>query len=38
MRRVILPQAVKRMTPPFINQSVIQLKNTSDIHTRLSPT
>lgn len=29
MRRVILPQAVRRMIPPFVNQSVIQLKNTS---------
>jgi len=29
MRRVVLPQAVKRMIPPFMNQSVIQLKNTS---------
>ena len=33
MRRVVLPQAVKRMTPPFINQSVIQLKNTSLVST-----
>jgi polar amino acid transport system permease protein len=29
MRRVILPQAVRRMVPPFVNQSVLQLKNTS---------
>jgi polar amino acid transport system permease protein len=29
MRRVILPQAVRRMIPPFMNQSIIQLKNTS---------
>jgi polar amino acid transport system permease protein len=29
LRTVILPQAVRRMIPPFINQSVIQLKNTS---------
>jgi polar amino acid transport system permease protein len=29
MRRIILPQAVKRMLPSFINQSVIQFKNTS---------
>src|SRR5258707_11836517 len=28
MRHIILPQAVKRMTPPFVNQSIIQLKNT----------
>lgn len=29
LRRIILPQALKRMLPPFINQSVIQFKNTS---------
>ena len=29
MRLVILPQAVRRMMPPFMNQSIIQLKNTS---------
>ena len=29
MRRIILPQAFKRMVPPFVNQSVLQLKNTS---------
>jgi len=29
MKRIILPQAIKRMVPPFMNQSVIQLKNTS---------
>ncbi len=29
MRRVILPQAVRRMVPPFMNQSITQLKNTS---------
>jgi polar amino acid transport system permease protein len=29
MRLVILPQAVRRMVPPFMNQSIIQLKNTS---------
>ncbi|MFZ1681900.1 MAG: amino acid ABC transporter permease [Rhizobiaceae bacterium] len=29
MRYVILPQAVKKMMPAFINQSVIQVKNTS---------
>ena len=29
MRTIILPQAVRTMIPPFINQSVIQLKNTS---------
>ncbi|GJD51482.1 Glutamine transport system permease protein GlnP [Methylobacterium crusticola] len=29
MRRVILPQALKRMVPPLMNQSIIQFKNTS---------
>jgi len=29
MYRVILPQATRRMIPPFVNQSVLQLKNTS---------
>jgi len=29
MRRIVLPQAFKRMVPPLMNQSIIQLKNTS---------
>ena len=29
MRRVVLPQALRSMTPPLLNQSIIQLKNTS---------
>ena len=33
MRWVILPQAIKRMIPPFMNQSIIQLKNTSLVST-----
>jgi len=33
MRYVILPQALKRMIPPFMNQSIIQLKNTSLVST-----
>lgn len=33
MRRVILPQAVKRMIPPLMNQSIMQLKNTSLVST-----
>jgi polar amino acid transport system permease protein len=33
LRRVILPQAIKRMVPPFLNQSIIQLKNTSLVST-----
>src|ERR1700719_4314860 len=33
MRFLILPQAVKRMIPPYMNQSIIQLKNTSLVST-----
>ena len=33
MHHVILPQAVRRMIPPFMNQSIIQLKNTSLVST-----
>lgn len=29
LRRIILPQGIKQMLPSFINQSVIQFKNTS---------
>lgn len=29
MQRIVLPQAVKRMIPPLMNQSIIQFKNTS---------
>lgn len=29
MRHIIMPQAIKKMLPAFINQSVIQVKNTS---------
>jgi len=29
MRRIVLPQAFKRMLPPLMNQSIIQFKNTS---------
>lgn len=29
MRRIVLPQAIKQMIPPLMNQSIIQFKNTS---------
>jgi len=29
MRHIIMPQAIKKMLPAFINQSVVQVKNTS---------
>jgi polar amino acid transport system permease protein len=29
MRRIVLPQAIKRMLPALMNQSIIQFKNTS---------
>lgn len=29
LRLIVMPQAIKRMLPPFVNQSIIQLKNTS---------
>lgn len=29
MRRVILPQALRRMLPPLVGQSIIQMKNTT---------
>ena len=37
MRLVVLPQAVRRMVPPFLNQSIIQLKNTSLVSTIAVP-
>jgi polar amino acid transport system permease protein len=37
MRRVILPQAVRLMIPPFVNQSITQLKNTSLVSTIAVP-
>ncbi len=37
MRQVILPQAMRRMIPPFVNQSITQLKNTSLVSTIAVP-
>lgn len=37
MRHVVLPQATRRMLPPFINQSIIHLKNTSLVSTIAVP-
>jgi polar amino acid transport system permease protein len=37
MRNIIMPQAVRRMIPPFVNQSVIQLKNTALLYVVAVP-
>ena len=37
MRRIILPQAVRRMVPPFVGQSIIQMKNTTLLSTITIP-
>ena len=37
MRRIIMPQAARRMVPPFVNQSVLQLKNTSLLYVVAVP-
>ena len=37
MRKVVLPQAIRRMIPPFVNQSITQLKNTSLVSTIAVP-
>ena len=37
LRLVVLPQAIRRMVPPFMNQSIIQLKNTSLVSTIAVP-
>jgi|SRR5690625_816670 len=37
MRRIVLPQAFKRMIPPLMNQSILQLKNTSLISVLAVP-
>ena len=37
MRCIILPQAIRRMIPPFVNQSVIQFKNTALLYVVAVP-
>ena len=37
MRLVVLPQAVRQMVPPFVNQSITQLKNTLLVSTIAVP-
>ena len=37
LRHIILPQAARRMVPPFGNQSVLQLKNTSLLYVVAVP-
>ena len=37
MWHIILPQAVRRMVPPFVNQSVIQFKNTALLYVVAVP-
>lgn len=37
MWHIILPQAMRRMVPPFVNQSVLQLKNTSLLYVVAVP-
>lgn len=37
MRRIILPQATRKMIPPLVNQSVMQMKNTSLISVLALP-
>jgi polar amino acid transport system permease protein len=37
MQHIILPQAVRRMVPPLVNQSVIQFKNTALLYVVAVP-
>ena len=37
MRSVVLPQALRRMVPPLVNQTILQLKNTSLVSTLAVP-
>jgi len=37
MRRIVLPQGVRRMVPPLVNQSITQLKNTALLYVVAVP-
>jgi polar amino acid transport system permease protein len=37
IRRIVLPQAVRRMVPPLVNQSITQLKNTALLYVVAVP-
>src|SRR5258707_9983180 len=37
LRRIVLPQAVRRMVPPLVNQSITQLKNTALLYVVAVP-
>jgi polar amino acid transport system permease protein len=37
MRHIILPQAMRRMVPPFVSQTILQLKNTSLLYVVAVP-
>jgi polar amino acid transport system permease protein len=37
MRRIVLPQAVRRIVPPLVNQSITQLKNTALLYVVAVP-
>jgi polar amino acid transport system permease protein len=37
LRHVILPQALRRMMPPLVNQLILQLKNTALVSTLAVP-
>lgn len=37
MRRIVLPQALRRMVPPLVNQSITQLKNTALLYVVAVP-